>query len=156
MLEDHTERQTTDNSKTMCIDIRLTEEEPKMLKQRYPWNYLWAGCRYLATLLKLLSKIICRICSYVANLKNLLFDKNCHILILTKKEVFFHICKLFYTTKKMWNNIIIKLSITRFTIEFHLSIYIQFWCKRFKPIWVIFSINFIDITLCPLAFLTTV
>jgi hypothetical protein len=36
MLEDHTERQTTDNSKTMCIDIRLTEEEPKMLKQRYP------------------------------------------------------------------------------------------------------------------------
>ena len=87
MLEDHTERQTTDNSKTMCIDIRLTEEEPKMLN--------------LATLLKLLSKIICRIRSYVANLKNLLFDKNCHILILTKKEVFFHICKLFYTTKKM-------------------------------------------------------
>lgn len=35
MLEDHTERQTTDNSKTMYVDIRLTEE-PKMLKQRYP------------------------------------------------------------------------------------------------------------------------
>ena len=36
-----------------------------------------------------LSAIICRICCFAADIKILFFDKNCHILILTKKEVFF-------------------------------------------------------------------
>ncbi len=40
------------------------------------------------TLLKLFSEIICRICSFATGIKTLLFDKNFHILILTKKEPF--------------------------------------------------------------------
>ena len=38
-----------------------------------------------ATFVKLFSVIICRICSFAIDIKILLFDKNCHIVILTKK-----------------------------------------------------------------------
>ena len=37
----------------------------------------------------LFSEIICRICSFATAIKNTPFDKNCHIWILTKKELFF-------------------------------------------------------------------
>ena len=37
----------------------------------------------------LFCEIICRICPFAAYIKILLFSKNCHILILTKKELFF-------------------------------------------------------------------
>ena len=42
-----------------------------------------------ATLVMLFSEIICRICSLTTAIKILLFDKNCHIYILTKKEPIF-------------------------------------------------------------------
>ncbi len=40
------------------------------------------------TLFKLFSEIICQICSFATGIKRLLFDKNLHILILTKKKPF--------------------------------------------------------------------
>jgi len=38
------------------------------------------------TLFQLFSEMICRIGSFAAGIKTLLFDKDLHILILTKKE----------------------------------------------------------------------
>ena len=54
-----------------------------------------------AILLRLLSAIICRICSFTTGIKILFFDKNRHILILTKKEVFFSKdANFFYTANE--------------------------------------------------------
>ena len=47
-----------------------------------------SGVYTSATRLMLFSEIICRIYSFAVGIIILLFDKNCHILILTKKEPF--------------------------------------------------------------------
>ncbi len=48
-------------------------------------------------ILKLFSEIICRICSFATGIKILLFDKNLHILILTKKEPFLTKNTIYFT-----------------------------------------------------------
>ena len=98
----------------------------------------------------LFSEIICRICSFATAIKILLFDKNSHICILTKKEPFFTRNTNYFTLPKKelrWHKISAYFCFILFTSAGYYLVH---------QVYITFALNILSLSIISLCYTGTV